>query len=123
MEKAIRILLANRPRLMRELIRATFAEQSDLEIVGEAGNDEDALKFVDETFPDVVVVALEEPGRRPKLCDEVLHDHPNIRVIGITERQNYSVFYWATFEIHEARIDASEEGILEAVRGQRDFKG
>lgn len=107
---------------MRELIRATFAEQPDIEIVGETGNDEDALKSIDETFPDVVVIALEEPGQRPKLCEEVLRGHPNIRVIGLTERQNYSVFYWATFEIHETKIDASEEGILEAVRGQRDFK-
>jgi hypothetical protein len=35
MEKTIRVLVANRPRLMRELIVATFADQPDIEIVGE----------------------------------------------------------------------------------------
>ena len=35
MEKLIRVLVANHPRLMRETILATFADQPDIEIVGE----------------------------------------------------------------------------------------
>jgi len=39
MEKVIRVLVANRPRLMRELILTTFADQPDIEIVGEVGEE------------------------------------------------------------------------------------
>jgi chemotaxis response regulator CheB len=31
----IKVLVANRPRLMRELVLATISEQPDIEIVGE----------------------------------------------------------------------------------------
>ena len=39
MEKPIRVLVANRPRLMRETILATFADQPDIEIVGEVADE------------------------------------------------------------------------------------
>ena len=42
MGRTIRVLVANRPRLMRELIVATFADQPDIEIVGEVENDEES---------------------------------------------------------------------------------
>jgi len=35
MQKAIRVLVANQPRLLRELMLSTFADQPDIEIVGE----------------------------------------------------------------------------------------
>jgi len=35
MEKSIRVLVANHPRLMREIILTTFADQPEIEIVGE----------------------------------------------------------------------------------------
>ena len=121
MEKAIRVLVANRPRMMRELILATFADQPDIEIVGEVANDEEIPKTVERTMPDLVVVALEEPGRRPHVCDVVLRQHPDVRIIGVDTKQNYSVFYWASLDIHSSNIEASEEGLLNAVRSGKDL--
>ena len=39
MDKVIRILVANRPRVMRELLLATLAERPDIEIVGEVSSE------------------------------------------------------------------------------------
>jgi hypothetical protein len=39
LEKAIRVPAANRPRLIRETILATFADQPGIEIVGQVTND------------------------------------------------------------------------------------
>lgn len=121
MEKAIRVLVANRPRMMRELILATFADQPDIEIVGEVASDEDIPKTVEKTLPDLVVVALDEPGRRPRVCDVVLRQHPEIKIIGVDTKQNYSVFYWASLDIHSSNIEASEEGLLSAARSGKDL--
>jgi len=121
MEKAIRVLIANRPRMMRELILATFADQPDIEIVGEVANDEEIPNTVEQTMPDFVVVALDEPGRRPRVCDVVLRQHPEIRIIGVDTKQNFSVFYWASLDIHASSIEASEEGLLNAVRSGKDL--
>jgi len=121
MEKAIRVLVANRPRMMRELIVATFADQPDIEIVGEVATDEEIPNTVKRTMPDLVVVALDEPGKRPRVCDVVLRQHPQVKIIGVDTKQNYSVFYWASLDIHASDIEASEEGLLNAVRGRRDL--
>ena len=121
MEKAIRVLVANRPRMMRELILATFADQPDIEIVGEVANDEEIPNTVEKTLPDLVVVAVDDPAKRPLVCDVVLRQHPQIKIIGVDVKQNYSVYYWASFDIHSSTIEASEEAILSAVRGRKDL--
>ena len=44
--KPIRVLVANRPRLMRELMVATISEQPDIEIVGEVQDDAELVSAV-----------------------------------------------------------------------------
>src|SRR6266704_2879314 len=79
MEKAIRVLVANRPRLMREVILATFADQPDIEIVGEVTEESEISESVKRTLPNFVVIALDEPGIRPRICDDLLREHPEVR--------------------------------------------
>jgi chemotaxis response regulator CheB len=116
MEKAIRVLVANRPRLMRELILTTFADQPDIEIVGEVAEESDISENIKKTLPNFVVIALDHPGRRPAICDEVLREHPEVRVIAVAPEKNFVVYYWASLDIHSNDIEASEEGILSAMR-------
>ena len=123
MEKPIRVLVANRPRLMRELILETFADQPDIEVVGEVVNDDEIPEQIEKTLPDFVVIALDEPGKRPAICDVVLRQHPEVRIIAVTPNQNYSVYFWASLDIHSSDIEASEEGILSTLRRKPDFAG
>ncbi len=116
MEKVIRVLVANRPRLMRELILTTFADQPDIEIVGEVADESEISESVKKTMPNFVVIALDQPGRRPRICDELLRDHPEVRVIAVAPEKNFVVYYWASLNIHSNDIEASEEGILNAMR-------
>ena len=55
----IRVLVANRPRLIRELVMATISDQPDIEIVGEIQQEADLEHAVEETRPDFLIVALE----------------------------------------------------------------
>jgi DNA-binding NarL/FixJ family response regulator len=125
MDKAVRILLANRPKLMRELLLATLAEQSWVEIVGEVAEIADIPDRVQQTLPDLLVIDAEEPGKRPRICDALLREHPGLRIIAVAAHENYSVCYWASFDIHADSVEASEEGILTAVRSvaERSAKG
>ena len=45
--KRVRVLVANHPRLMRELVMATIADQSDIELVGEVRNESDLTEAVE----------------------------------------------------------------------------
>ena len=116
MEKSIRVLVANHPRLMRESVLATFADQPDIEIVGEVVDESQISESVKNTLPHVVVIALDQPGVRPRICDELLRAHPEVRVIAVAPEKNYVVYYWASFEINSNDVEASEEGMLGAMR-------
>jgi chemotaxis response regulator CheB len=116
MEKIIRVLVANRPRLMRETILATFADQADVEIVGEVVDESEIIESVNRTRPNFVVIALDQPGSRPRVCDDLLREHPEVRVIAVAPAKNYVVYYWASLDIHSSNIEASEEGMLNALR-------
>lgn len=116
MVKAIRILVANRPRLMRELILTTLADQAGIEIVGEVSNDAEIPARVNQSLPDLLVIALDEPGKRPQVCDDMLREHPDLRILAVASQENRTVCYWASLDIHSDEIEPSEEGILSAVR-------
>ena len=118
MEKPIRVLVANRPRLMRETILATFADQPDIEIVGEVTDESEIVEAVKKNLPDFVVISLDRPGERPRTCDLLLRAHPEVRVIAVSSAKNYVVYYWASLDIHASNIEASEKGVLSALRNK-----
>lgn len=51
MEKPIRVLVANRPRLMLGTILTTFADQPDIEIVGEVTDESQIFESAKKTLP------------------------------------------------------------------------
>jgi chemotaxis response regulator CheB len=116
MERHIRVLVAIRPRLMRELILNTFADQPDIEIVGEVADEAELLAAVDSSSPDFLVLSQDGTDHRPSICDEILRRHPALRIVAVAPDRNYSVHYWVSFDIHSRDVEASEEGILEVMR-------
>ena len=116
MEKATRILVANRPKLMRDVVLATLSDQPGIEIVGEVSDETQILGQVQATLPDLLVIGLDEPEQRPAICDLVLRDHPGLRILAIASRRDRSICYWASFDIHSDDVEASTDGILSAVR-------
>jgi AmiR/NasT family two-component response regulator len=116
MDRSIRVLVANSPKLMRELIISTLSDEAGMEIVGEVADESELPQRVKETSPDVVVIALDEPGERPAICDTLLRESPGLRIIAVAFQQSRSIFYWASFDIHSSEIEASEQGIINAVR-------
>lgn len=116
--KPIRVLVANRPRLMRELVMATISDQPDIEIVGEIQEESEISSAVDNTQPDFLIVALERQDRLPDFCQSILQSHPQIKIIAIAPDRNSTVFYWASLRVQSNQIEASEAGVLSALRGK-----
>ena len=115
MERATRILVANSPKLMRDVILAALADQPDIEIVGEVSDEAEIAQQVQTTLPDLLVIALEQSERRPAICDRILREHPELRIIAVASREDRTLYFWASFDIHCADIESSTAGILEAV--------
>ena len=101
MEK-IRVLVANRPRLMRDLVLATISDQPDIEIIAEIKDDSEIAHVTAESQPDFVIIALDRSDRRPAICDALLGRHPRVKILALAPERNSSVFYWSVLDIHSA---------------------
>ena len=115
MERATRILVANSPKLMRDVVLAALADQPGIEIVGEVSDEAEIAQQVQTTLPDLLVIALDQSERRPAICDRILREHPELRIIAVASREDRTLYFWASFDIHCADIESSTAGILEAV--------
>jgi chemotaxis response regulator CheB len=112
----IRVLVANRPTLMRELIMATIADQPDIEVTGELDDDSLIVGAVEEGHPDFLIIALDESGKPPKVCDGLLRLHPRLRILAVAPERNSSVLLSAAVQIHRTAMQVSEEAILSVLR-------
>jgi DNA-binding NarL/FixJ family response regulator len=115
--KLIRVLVANQPRLMRELVLATMSDQPDIEVVGQVDQDAAVLAAVESTAPDFLIVALDSSDQLPKPFVEMLVTHPRLKILGIAPNRDATICYWLSMEIRSNRVESSEEGMLGAVRG------
>jgi AmiR/NasT family two-component response regulator len=114
--KRVRVLVANRPRLMREMVMATIADQPDIEIVGEVVKEDDLNEIVEQTLPDVLILTLEEPEKPLGQCGFLLGRYPRMRILALAPEQNRGVYFWAMVDIRNKPVESSEAGVLSAIR-------
>jgi len=117
----IRVLVANRPRLMRDLVLATIGEQPDIEVVGETKDEGEITELVERLRPDYLIVALDEPEVRPGLCGFLLGRYPQMKILAVAPERNSSIFYWAFVDIRTKRVETSELGILNVLRSKAEL--
>jgi chemotaxis response regulator CheB len=117
--RKIKVLIANQPRLMRELVVATVSDQPDIEIVGVLEDEASILGTVEQSPPDVLIVGLDRSDDRPHICDILLERFPHMRILALAAERNSTMFYWASLDIRSNRIENSEASILSALRGRK----
>jgi chemotaxis response regulator CheB len=118
MTARICIVVANRPRLMRDLVLEAIVEQSDIEILAEIQSEPDIPRVVDETRPDLLIVALDDSNQRPAICDTLLRQSSAMKILAVAPERNSSIFYGASSDIHSYAVEFSEVGILSTLRGE-----
>jgi DNA-binding NarL/FixJ family response regulator len=123
MTQPIRVVVANRPRLMRELVLETIIEQPDIEIVAEIQNEDEIVDVVEGTHPDFLIIALDQSDQRPPLCDILLRRFPEMKILALAPERNSSIFFWASFDIHSNQVEASEAGLLSTLRRKTQYVG
>jgi DNA-binding NarL/FixJ family response regulator len=103
---------------MRELVQATLSDHPDIEVVGEIQDEPEILPAIDQTHADCLIIAQEESGNRPSICDFVLEKYPHMKILAVAPGGDDSMFYWVSMEIRSSRVETSEEGVLNALRGK-----
>jgi two-component system, NarL family, response regulator NreC len=78
----IRVLLVDDHRILLDGIKSLLAQESDIEVVGEASNGKMAYKLVAELHPDIVVMDIVMPEiNGVEATKSVLATHPETRIL------------------------------------------
>lgn len=62
MERTLRVLIADDEPLARDKVRRYLASESDIEIIGEASNGQEALELIEKLHPDLLFLDIQMPG-------------------------------------------------------------
>ena len=82
---AVRVFLVDDHEVVRRGLRELFEPQEDLEVVGEAGNAEEALDRVPGAKPDVALLDVRLPGESGiELCRDLRTALPDLRCLMLT---------------------------------------
>ena len=98
----IRVLLADDQALVRGGFKALLNAEDDLEVVGEAGDGQDAVRLAKDLVPDVVLMDIRMPGVDGLTATREIAANPrlsDVRVVILT-----------TFEIDEYVFEALRAG-------------
>lgn len=119
--RRVRVLVANRHRLMRQLIMASIADQSDIEIVGEVESEGDVAQAVENVEPDFLIVSMDDFENHRAGYGFLLGSYPKMRILALAPEENRGLFFWASIDIRSRALESSETGILAAMRQRSPF--
>lgn len=121
--KRVRVLVANRPRLMRELVLAVIADQPDIEVIGEVEDENQLTEMIEDAEPDILILTLDDADKRIAQCGFLLGRHPQMKIIALAPEKNRGLFYWATVDVRTKPLESSEAGLLSALRERPSLVG
>jgi DNA-binding NarL/FixJ family response regulator len=117
--KTTRIVLAEDHRILREGLRAIFAGEPDLELVGEATDGLEAIQQARELHPDLLILDLSMPRMEGLAAlKEIKRIAPKTRVLIMTAHRNEEYIFRAMDYGADGYLlkDASATELLLAVR-------
>ena len=90
----IRLLLVDDHQIVRAGLRMLFMAESDIDIVGEVDNAEEAIQAVRELEPDVVLMDIAMPGMSGiEATRRIKEAKPDIAVLALTMHEDEQYFF------------------------------
>ncbi|MEM7586800.1 MAG: hypothetical protein AAF560_25645 [Acidobacteriota bacterium] len=115
----VTVLLANRPRMLRESLRNMLVRQAGVEVETSTPEPVELLAAVDRLDPDAVFVTLPESGEDPGICSHLLAQFPRLLVIALSAIEQRALVYRQVIT-REELSPLAEDSILQVIRRQCD---
>jgi two-component system response regulator NreC len=88
-ERSVRIVIADDHSVVRTGLRLLLDAEPDLDVVAEAGNTKDALRYVRGHHPDVLVLDLNMPGESGlELIPRIREELPDTNIVVLTMQRD-----------------------------------
>jgi len=111
----VRVLLGNRPRMLRESLRRALERYADVEVELSEPDPVELMAALDECEADVVLITLPESGNDPGLASHLLHEYPGLLVIAISAADE-SAYVYRQVITKDVLEPLSEASLLTAIR-------
>jgi DNA-binding NarL/FixJ family response regulator len=122
---AVRVLLVDDQALFREALATLLEVRREIDVVGEAGDGEQALRRAAETRPDVVLMDLRMPVLDGIAATSRLRaEHPDVKVLALTTFDGDEEVFAALragavgYLLKDVSGDRLVEAVLAAARGE-----
>jgi DNA-binding NarL/FixJ family response regulator len=105
--------------MIRQGLNSLLSAQSDMKVVGEAGDGREAVSFVRELRPDVVVMDLRMPELNGiEATRQILNVHPNVKVVCLSSHtdQRMTTEMLRAGAVGYVLKDAAFEELSDAIR-------
>ena len=116
----IRVFLVDDHPVVRSGIRGLLEKAVDIEMVGEASTGEEALRIIEETHPDVLLLDMELPDMQGTQVAQLTQQrYPKVKILALSAHDD-SVYVRELLQLGAAGYlmkDEASEAIVDAVRG------
>jgi two-component system response regulator NreC len=86
---SIRILIVDDHRILRAGLKTLLSPEPNIEVVGEGTSADQAVQFVQELRPDIVLMDIGMPGLNPlEAVRQITSTHPDTRVLMLTMHED-----------------------------------
>ncbi len=90
----IKLLLVDDHAVVRSGLRMLLENETDLDLVGEAGSGKEALALVPQLMPDVVIMDITLPDMSGiEVTQQLKQAHPDIAVVALTIHEDQQYFF------------------------------
>ncbi len=87
-EGKIRLVIIDDHILFRDGLTTILGAESDIEVVGQGGSAEEAVRLCGTLKPDIVLLDIDIPGSGLEAAREINHDCPEIRIAMLTASED-----------------------------------
>lgn len=115
----IRLMLVDDHAVLRDGLKNILGLESDIEVVGEAVDGQDALAKVEEYMPDVILMDINIPGRNGiEVTGMIKGLYPAIKILILTMYNHDEYFLSAIREGADGYLlkDAPSDHVIDAIR-------
>ena len=117
----VKVLLANRPRMLRQSLRAVLERHAGIEVETVEPDPVEILSAVDRTSADVVIVTLPESGEAPGITSHLLAQYPQLLVVALSAVEQHAAIFRQLI-VREELSSFEEDQLVAAILRRREEK-
>lgn len=118
-EKRYTVLLADDHVLIRHGVKKIISRDNELDVIGEVGNGEELMKFLEKSVPHLLILDISMPKISGiEAISYVKKKYPQVKVLMLTMHKSKQYFYHAMSSGADGYLmkDDSEEELLLAIK-------